>query len=446
MPTQYILVFLCFVLPLKGMTQEDTVQLSLKEVLEIAYTNQPALRYAVLEREITEQNVHSNLSGWFPQAGVEANYFRYFEQPVAIFPDFNNPESGQFQEVRTGVPFNSNVNFFVNQSLLNNDLFRARSQASPLRQAADQNTELVKIDLHVNVGQAFYEALLRQEETRIFEEDLERQMRQLKDARLLYEAGISDNIDYKRATITIKNTRSAIYQARENYQVSLARLRELAGIKSEQFFELAYDMDELIAQVQLDTLEEVNYERRYEMQFLQSQRSLQETELSYARRAYIPTLSAFFNYNLIFQTLQGNQVFDRPFPNSLAGFRLAYPIFQGGKRNYDIRAADLMVKQYEVSTQELELQIDREYQEALSAYKANRYQWQVQEEVQELAEEIYNTVSLQYEEGIKNFLEVIQAETDLRTSRINYINAIFRLMTSKLELQRARGEILTENL
>lgn len=446
MPKQYLVFFLCFLLPFLGNAQEDTVKLTLKDVLDIAYTNQPALRYAVLERDITEQNVNSNLSGWFPQAGVEANYFRYFEQPVAIFPDFNNPESGQFQEVRTGVPFNSNVNLFVNQSLLNNDLFRARSQADPLRQEAEQNTELVKIDLHVNVGQAFYETLLRQEETRIFEEDLDRQMRQLKDARLLYEAGISDNIDFKRATITIKNTRAAIYQAKENYLVSLARLRELAGIESEQTFELAYDMDDLIAQVNLDTLEGVNYERRYEMQLLQSQRSLQEAESSFARRAYMPTLSAFFNYNLIFQTLQGNQIFDRAFPNSLAGFRLAYPIFQGGKRNYDIRAADLMLKQYAVSEQELELQIDREYQEALSAYKANRYQWQVQEEVKELAEEIYNTVSLQYEEGIKNFLEVIQAETDLRTSRINYINAVFRLMTSKLELQRARGDILTENL
>lgn len=446
MPTHYLAVFICFLLPFGGKAQQDTVQLTLKEVLDIAYSNQPALRYAVLEREITEQNIKSELSGWFPQAGVEADYFQYFEQPVAIFPDFNNPESGQFQEVRTGVPYNSNVNLFVNQSLLNNNLFRARSQADPLRQAAEQNLELIKIDLQVNIGQAFYETLLRQEEARIFEEDLERQMRQLQDSRLLYEAGISDNIDYKRATITIKNTRSAIYQAKENYQVSLARLKELAGIKADQFFELAYDMEELIAQVQLDTLESVNYERRYEMQLLQSQQSFQEAELSYARRAYIPTLSAFFNYNLIFQTPQGNQVFDRAFPNSLAGFRLAYPIFQGGKRNYDIRAADLMLKQFEVSAQELELQIDREYQEALSAYKANRYQWQVQEEVKELAEEIYNTVSLQYEEGIKNFLEVIQAETDLRTSRINYINAVFRLMTSKLELQRARGDILTENL
>ncbi|EOZ92068.1 outer membrane efflux protein precursor [Indibacter alkaliphilus LW1] len=425
---------------------QEIQRLSLDELIQIAYQNQPALNISLLEREIMENNVKSSLSGWLPQAGLDADYFRYFEQPVAIFPDFNNPESGAVQEVRTGVPFNSNLNFYINQPIVNNDLFRAKGQANPLRNSAEQSLELVKIDLNVNTSKAFFEALLSQEEIKILQEDIQRQERQLKDAKSLFEAGITDNIDFKRASITLQNSRSALFQAKEQYQISLARLKEISGIQTDFQIELDYDLNELTEKVYLDTLEGVNFDKRYETKYLLSQKSIQEAELAYARRTYLPDLNAFFNYNIIYQTLDGSQLFNTAFPNSLAGFRLAFPIFQGGRRNYQIRAADLQLKQLEVAQKELQLQVSREHQEALSAYKTYLYQWKIQEENKKTAEEIYQTISLQYEEGIKNFLEVIQAEADLRTSRINAINALFRLMASKIDLLRARGEILTEEL
>lgn len=438
-------IFIFLFIPTILMAQENQ-KLTLDELIKIAYLNQPALRMSMMEREIIDNNVKSSLSGWLPQAGLEADYFRYFEQPVAIFPDFNNPESGAVQEVRTGVPFNSNLNFFLNQSIVNNDLFRAKGQANYLRASAEQNLELVKIDLNVNTSKAFYEALLSQEEIRIRQEDIQRQERQLKDARSLYEVGISDNIDYKRASIALQNSRSALFQAKEQFQVSMARLKELAGLPRETQLELDYDLNTLISQVQMDTLEGVDYERRFETQYLISQKNIQEAELAFSRRAFLPNIDAFFNYNIIYQTLDGSQLFNTAFPNSLAGFRMAFPIFQGGRRNFEIRAADLQLRQLEVAQSELQLQINREHQEALSTYKSYLYEWKIQGEIKETAEEIYNTISLQYEEGVKNFLEVIQAETDLRTSRINYINALFRLMASKMDLLRARGEIQTEEI
>lgn len=305
---------------------------------------------------------------------------------------------------------------------------------------------MVKIDLTVNTSKAFYEALLSQEEIRIREEDIQRQERQLKDARALYEAGITDNIDYKRASIALQNSRSALFQAKENYQVSISRLKELAGIPRNTQMELEYDLEELISKAEVDRLQQFDYENRYETKYLISQKNIQEAELAFSRRAYLPTLDAFFNYNIIYQTPMAGELFNRGFPNSLAGFRMSLPIFQGGRRNYEIRVADLQLRQLEAAQNELQLLISREHQEALSAYKAYLYEWKIQEDVKTTAEEIYQTVSLQYEEGIKNFLEVIQAETDLRTSRINYINALFRVMASKMDLLRARGEVQTEEL
>jgi len=419
----------------------QTARYTLDEILQFSFENQPLLQQNLLERDLTDARVRSDLSGWFPQAGLEGDYFRYFEQPVAIFPDFNDPTSGQFQEVRTGVPYNSNLNFFVDQPIFNNQLILAKDQANLRRRETDQALQIFMIDFKIEVSKAFYEVLLSQEQIRITEEDLQRQERQLKDARALYEAGITDNIDYKRATITLQNTRSALYESKEAYEVSMAVLRELSGLGPDEPIVLAYDLDLMLKEVMLDTLEGVDLTLRPEIQQIRTRQSLQDMNVSFFRRTYIPQLSAFYNYNIIYQSPFGNQLFDRAYPNSLAGLRLSFPIFQGGKRNHDIRVANLELRQLELAQDNLSLQLQREHQEALSAYKTNLYQMYILDGNRQLADEVYHTVSLQYEAGIKNFLEVIQAETDLRTSRINYFNALFRLMGSKLDLLKARGQM-----
>jgi len=419
----------------------QTRNVSLEEIIHFAFENQPAANQYKISREITEANVKSDLSGWWPQVGVYGELFRFFEQPVAIFPDFDDPASGRFQEVRTGVPYNSNVNFTVDQPLFNNSLFLAKDQASFRRKQMDQNVEIFLVDLKVNLSKAFYDVLLSQEEIRITEEDLQRQERQLKDAMSLYQAGITDNIDYKRASITVQNTKSELYQAKEAYQVRMAVLKELSGLPVTEQLVLEYDLDSMLEEIYLDTLENVTYSNRPEVNLVQTQQSLQDAGLSYYRRMYIPEFSAFFNYNLLYQTPVGSELFNRTFPNSLIGLRLNMPIFQGGKRNHDIRAASLELQQLELEKETVLLQVDREHQEALSNYKTNLYQLMILEGNKALAEEIYHTISLQYEQGIKNFLEVIQAETDLRSARINYFNALFRLLGSKMDLLKARGVI-----
>ena len=60
-----------------------------------------------------------------------------------------------------------------------------------------------------------------------------------------------------------------------------------------------------------------------------------------------------------------------------------------------------------------------------------------------LAKDIFNTVKLQYDKGIKAYLEVIVSETDLRTAELNYLNILFQVLTSKMDLEKAFGEIKT---
>ena len=58
-----------------------------------------------------------------------------------------------------------------------------------------------------------------------------------------------------------------------------------------------------------------------------------------------------------------------------------------------------------------------------------------------LAQEVYDVIQLQYRAGIKAYLEVITAETDLRTAQINYFISLYLLLSSKIDVERALGNI-----
>jgi outer membrane protein TolC len=50
-------------------------------------------------------------------------------------------------------------------------------------------------------------------------------------------------------------------------------------------------------------------------------------------------------------------------------------------------------------------------------------------------------LSLQYRSGVKAYLDVITAETDLRNAQSNYTNALYQVLSSKLDVEKALGTI-----
>jgi outer membrane protein TolC len=89
----------------------------------------------------------------------------------------------------------------------------------------------------------------------------------------------------------------------------------------------------------------------------------------------------------------------------------------------------------------LRSEINSEYTLALSGYISHLNELRIAKNNITMAKDIFNTVKLQYDKGIKAYLEVIVSETDLRTSELNYLNILFQVLTNKMDLEKALGEI-----
>jgi outer membrane protein TolC len=213
------------------------------------------------------------------------------------------------------------------------------------------------------------------------------------------------------------------------------------GVTDASDLDLRYSGTSLEAELLLDTTQSLVYENRIEYKQLQTQKQIQNLNIDYYKYDFLPSVSAFINYNNIYQNNSFGSLYNKDFPSSQTGLRLSLPIFQGGRRIQNLKRAVLLDKRLDLDIIQTRNVINTEYQQALASYKTNLNDWKTFRENVELSKDVYNTIKLQYNEGIKTYLELLIAESDLRSSQLNYLNSLFSLLSSKLDVQQAQGTI-----
>lgn len=405
---------------------------TLDEVVKYAIRNQPAIQQSVIDERITENNIKSRLADWYPQINFNYNLQHNFIVQTSIIG--GNP-------VKLGVSNISAGQFTVSQALFNRDVLLARRTQKDVRLQSSQLTVSNKTDLAVDVSKAFYDVLTTVQQIDVSNEDIARLERSLKDAQNQYKAGVTDKIDYKRALISLNNTKAAKKSNEEVLKGKVEYLKSLMGYPKEQSLEIQYDSLQMEREIFLDTLQNAEYTSRIEYQLLSTQKRLLEYNYQYTKWSYLPTVAANGAYNLNFQNNQFFDLYTKNFPNSFLAITLSLPIYQGGKRKININTAEWQLKRVDLDIKRLQLNVNAEYVRALGNYKGSLTNLLTQKENIELAREVYDVIQLQYRSGIKTYLEVITSETDLRLARINYYNALYQVLANKIDVQKALGQL-----
>ncbi len=415
--------------------EEDTLlhQATLENCIHYAIVHNPNLKNAKLDEDITEATIKSRLADWYPQVNFNYNFQHNFQLPTSNF-------NGNI--ISIGSKNTSGLQFGATQNIFKSDLLLASRSARDVRLQSKQNTKEQNINIAVMVSKAFYDVLLTTQQIDVTEQDIERIELSLKDAYYQYQSGIADKTDYKRATISLNNAKAQKKFGDETIKAKFSYLKELMGYPSSKDLELVYDSAKMADEILLDTLQEVSYDNRIEIQLLETQKKLQQYNLQYYKWSFLPEVSAFGNYNLNYLNNQFGKLYGQSYPNSYAGVLLSIPIFQGGKRLQQIKQAELEVSQVDNSISSIRNNINTQYAQALATYKSNLYNYYSLKENLSLANEVYDVIRLQYRSGVKTYLEVINAETDLRTAQINFYNALYQLLSSKVDVEESLGNII----
>ncbi|HWK06095.1 MAG TPA: TolC family protein [Puia sp.] len=405
---------------------------TLQACIHYALIHYPQVQQAYLDEQITDRQIKSKLADWYPQLNLNANYQNNFQlQSVA----FNG------STVKSGTYNTSTVGLGLSQTIFNRDVLLASRTKNDVRTQSRQTTLTDKIDVAVNVGKAFYDVLLTQKQIEVLNDDIVRLERNFKDAYNQYQGGLVDKTDYKRATITLNNSKAEKKTDEEQLKAKYEILKQMMGYTGKDSIHLVYDSVQMASEVIIDTTAAIDYSKRIEYQSLLTQKHLQQADVQYEKWSYLPSLTATGGYNMNYLNSRFSPLYQDNFPNSFAGVQLSFPIFQGTKRTQNIRIAELQLTRIDWDMINLQTNISSQYAQALAAYKGYLNDYYVLKDNLDLAREVFNTIELQYRSGIKAYLDLITAETDLRTAQSNFSNALYQALSSKLDVQKALGTI-----
>jgi outer membrane protein TolC len=429
-----VIVNLTFCLPkvLFAQSTTDTV-VTLKQCIGFALRNQPVLRQAEIDEQINERNIRISLADWLPQLNSSNEYLHYFK---------GSPVTSANPAVVSPIDEYSSLGLQASQVIYNNDVLLAAKSAKYSRLYYKQNTVSSQINVVSDVSKAFFDVLLSEKQLDILNEDIIRLQRSLKDAYNRYQAGVVDKTDYKQATISLNNSIATRKQTQEAIKSKTAYLKQIMGIGADKNLLLSYDSTRYVSEASIDTNQQLNYTNRIEYQLLQTSKSLQNLNAQYYKWSFLPSISAVGAYDLVYLNTKFSDLYNNNYPSFYAGLTLSFPIFTGTKRLQNLSKARLQVDRADLDIVNSRNTINTEYVQALSDYKSNYTNWQLLNENVSLAKDVYKVVSLQYREGIKTYLDVIISQSDLRTAELNYYNALFQLLSSKIDLEKALG-ILT---
>ena len=420
---------------------KDTIQyLNLDQCIVYALQHQPAMMQSSINVSVARKTNAINLSAWIPQVYLTGDFTHYGQLPSTFETNPANP-AGPLIPVHSGVSNTFLPQVSATETIFSPDVLYAARSAHLLVKQAQQSMDSTKINLISTVSKSFYNLLNTLEQINVLKEDTARLGKNLRDTYRQNIGGIVDETDYKEAYISLNVSKSQLKHANESVRPEYASLKQLMGLSPQTKFNVIFDTLQMMQEITFDTTQQLQYEKRIEYQQLQTSKSLQKQTLNYYRTQFLPTLSAFYDYTYEYESSTYSNFFAQAYSFSYAGASISIPLFTGFRRNESIQKTKLIGQQIDWAEVDLKSRIYSEYTNAMANYKSYLYDLSILRDNVKMAKEVYVIVSLQYKQGVIAYLNVITAESNLISSEISYLNALFEVLSSKVDLEKAMGTL-----
>ncbi len=451
------LLFTLFFVPLITKAQNTY---TLDECVAYALENNVQLKIQALEGDIAKGTIGETKAQGLPQLNANAGFQDNITIQTSFIQDFVSPAAFEilFREgliprrdlgapasfpAQFGTPVNGNAGFSVSQLIFNGSYFVGLRAAKSLKELTEKQYIQSEIDVVEVVSKAYYLVLVSQDNLELLTKNYDRINSLFKETEALYKSGFVENIDVLRLKVQLNNLKTTLKGSTEMLKVSLAALKLQMGMAVDTPISLSESLKNVTLDLTSVPLTSVNANDRIEFKILQDNRDLALLDIKNFKVQYLPNLNANFNLGW---TSGVNSFGDLTNFNSDTWFRftnwglsLNIPIFDGFSKKYKIQKARARLSQTEFGISQLENSFKLEELSARTSFNNAIADYTIQKENVELAEEVFKVTRIKYQEGVGSNLEVIEADTDLKTAQTNYFNAIYNALVAKVDLLKALG-------
>lgn len=413
--------------------------LSLEECIEIGIENNLALQTKRNEIRKGQYALSENRARLLPVINGFAGFTDNIKPPVSVT---DGSSYGVAYNVTKTLSYSANAGIQLQLPLYNQTLYTSMDVARIMDQLNRLGYEKAREELMMEISKLYYLGQTTNEQLEILKNNIGR-LEELKNiTEAFYDNGMAMDIDVKRVRINLDNMKVQYDNAQAMLVQQMNLLKYMMDYPMEKNFALERVQAEKLSHTELTGLSE----NLYEIQMLESQKTLAEKQRKLIRNGYIPSLSLSGNLSTSAFTDKARYWFqDNPsskwYTSYGVGVSLRVPIFDGLEKRNKVRKAEMDIENARLNLENTRKNLQTKYLNATNDLMNSERNFFKQKDNYLLAEDVYAVTIDRYKEGIASMTEVLQDEMRMSEAQNNYITAHYNYQLNNLVLLKLTGNI-----
>jgi outer membrane protein len=444
---------------------------TLEQCVQYALENSNSIKNSVIDQQIAAAKVKETIGIGLPQIdgnfGINDNtklqrFFATYTGTGGFLGDLSGVPGIKLGDVVAApnffqLPVNSAATVSVSQLIFNGSYLVGLQASNTFKELSVKQAVQTKEQTIEQTTKAFYSALINRERMKLFTNNIARVDSLLRNTTALNKNGFAEEIDVDRIQVSLNNLITERDKFERLQQLSVELLKFQMNYPMEQSLEVQGDLSALNSGVDINGyLKDLDYKNRPDYQVLETNQKLQKLTLKNKYASGMPILSASANLGYgtqsptiggLFSTNTAIEDFgtigpDKWYGQVAFGVNLHIPIFSGLQRTYQVQQEKLNLQKIDNSFKILKSSIDLQIKQSVISYQNSLQALESQKRNMTLAEKVARVTKIKYGQGVGSNLEVVDAESSLKESQINYYSALYDVLVAKVDMDKAFGKLV----
>ncbi len=409
---------------------EKNANLTMSRCIDIALTNNPAIKAAISNTHIYDIKIGIEKSKHFPKLSLSTGFSR-LNNSIAM-PNNNFIRDNSFNSYElAGVSVNQLISDFGKTGT-------AIDISKDYHKMSKHQLKATKNNIVFNVKRAYYQLLLTYHNKKVIIESVKVYKQHLDRAKAFYKVGTRPKIDVLTAEVNLSNARLQMIQADNDIDVAIANLNRAMGISAPPEYTLKDQLEYKEQDYKFDEALNIAYEKRPDYKSAVIKTNADKKYISLANKIYFPDLKGSAGYSV-----QGlNSEID---PGWNLGFSFQIPVFNAYSIKKQVDEAKAGYKKDLMDAEAIRQSIYYEIKEAHVNFIESQRRIPVAKVALSQAKESYDLASGRYNVGEGDPIELKDAELTYRNVKLQYYRALHDYNVAVASLERAIGKILPED-
>jgi outer membrane protein len=434
---------ICFIANAQQKAPSEVHSFTAQEAVDYALKNAVQVKNALVDIQLQEQQNKQITAAALPQINGTVSFVDYLSIPTQLVPaEFAGGTPGTFFPIKFGTKYSGTYGANLQQILFDGQVFVGLQARKAAIKNSVLTSEVTKQQIKANVYKIYYQLAVAKRQIGTIDANIATYEKLLHDTKVIYQNGFAEKLDVDKVQVQLSNLETQKLKAQNQIDAGKEGLKFLMNIPQQDSLFLTDTLsDEEIKSGILDA--DYNYENRKEYQLLENSVDLGKYNVKRYRLSKIPTLTFSANINqnaqrTTFTFFKGSEPW---YTTSFMNFTLNIPIFDGGARNANIATARLNLQKMNNNLEQLKSSIDNDVNQARINMKSAILTMDAQKKNIQLAESVYNSTKLKYDQGLGSNQEISTAQADLVTAQNNYYSSIYDAIIAKIDYLTATGKL-----